>query len=149
MTSAAGRGSRPVHLPAAGPRVVSRPTDAAQAIRAPSTGETAVADEGFPAVLRGTFGRLSPDRHAERERALQAILAAGGGTFDGLVAVVRDRAVTRATREDAMWFLGQWEDDRVTPVLLELAADHGFDLRELAAWWLGHRHDMRAAPAML
>src|SRR6266540_2426634 len=109
----------------------------------------AASDERFLAALRGTFARIPTDRHPERERALQTVRAAGGGSFDGLVAVLRDRRVARATRDDALSFLGGLEDDRVTPVLIEPLAERTFDLRDLAAWWLGHRRDKRAAPAML
>lgn len=57
----------------------------------------------FESQLQGVIARLAPQFRQDHERKIAALRAAGGTSYDGLLAIARDTGHTLDARLTAIW----------------------------------------------
>jgi HEAT repeat protein len=84
--------------------------------------------QDFKTKLQSVVEQLAPDDRALTEQGLEALLQAGGDSFEGFFAVLRDPSAGTNVRQTACWFLGRLGNKRqAVPALLGLLLDHEAD----------------------
>ena len=103
----------------------------------------------FESQLQDVIAGLAPQFRQDQERKVAALRAAGGTSYDGLLAVTQDTGQPLDVRLTAIWVLGCLRDTSAAPALLATLADAHPDIRRYAAIALGDLRDRRAVSPLI